>query len=142
MKSKKKRIIRNADDFEMIYLPKLHKKKIENLETPEKTEERMVKESIDRIRKDMKKMNRKSKPHHSPCKCRHSECKKRAVYIVSDNEPLGGFSLCCAEHLYKGICNAFEWNEFNKPEDDFVTIRRTSRLNDKLRDNYYLKHKK
>ena len=142
MKSKKKRIIRNADDFEEIYLPKYHKKKMEDLETPEETGERMAKESIDRIRKDFKRINKKSKPHLNPCKCRHPKCKKRAAYVISDNEPLSGFSLCCAEHIYKYICNAFEWNSWNKPEDDIVFVRRISRLNNKLRDNYYLRHKK
>ena len=114
---------------------------LEKYETPEETGERFARESIEKMRKELKRMNRKSKPYRSPCKCLHRECDKRAAYIVSDNEPLSGFSLCCAKHLYKSVCNAFDFNEFNKPEDDFVTVRRISRLNNKLRDNYYLRPK-
>jgi hypothetical protein len=140
MKSKK--IIRDADDFECIYLPKYHKKKMEDLETPEETGERMAKEMIGKIRKYFKKINKKSKPHFSPCKCRHRGCDKRAIYIVEDNECLKGMRLTCAEHLHDSIINAFQFNEPCKPIDDLATVRKISHLDDKLRDNYYLRNKK
>jgi len=140
MKSKK--IIRDADDFERIYLPKYHKKKLRDEMTPEQLGKELADETIMKIRKDFKKINRKSKPYLEPCKCRHRGCDKRAIYIVEDNECLKGMRLTCAEHLHDSIINAFQFNEPCKPIDDLATVRKISHLDDKLRDNYYLRNKK
>lgn len=140
--NKKPRTIRSADDFERIYLPKYHKKKLEENETAEETGERLAKETIEKIRKDLKKMNKKSKHYYSPCICRNRGCKKRAIYLVEDNETLRGMRLTCAEHLDESIINAFQFNEPCKPEKNLVTIMKISHFNDKMRKNFYLRPKK
>ena len=57
MKSKK--IIGDADDFERIYLPKYHKKKLRDAMTPEQLGKELADETIEKIRKDFKKFNKK-----------------------------------------------------------------------------------
>lgn len=133
-------VIANADDFDRIYRPKHYKKALEDLETPEETGERLAKETIEKIRKDFKKMNKKSKAFYSPQICKR--CKKRAVYIVEDNETLKGMRLTCAEHLRDSVINAFQFNEPCKPEKNLVTIMKISHLNAKMRNDYYLRPKK
>lgn len=134
--------ITNSEDFERIYLPKHHKKKLRDQMTPEQLGKELADEAIEKIKKDFKKFNRKSKPYYSPCKCRHRGCDKRAIYIISDNESLSGFSLACAEHLHDSIINAFQFNEPCKPDKNLVTIRKISHLDKKLRDNYYIRPSK
>jgi len=142
MKADPSRIIRNADDFERIYLPKYHKKKLRDQMTPEQLGKELAQETINKIRKNMKNLNRKSKPFYSPQICRHKGCKKRAIYLVEDNEALRGMRLTCAEHLHDSIINAFQFNEPCKPEKNLVTVMRISHFNDKMRDNFYMRPKK
>jgi len=142
MKAKPPQIIKDADDFDRIYRPKHYKKALEDLETPEEIGDRLAEESIEKFRKDLKKMNKKSKPYYSPCVCRYKGCKKKAIYIVEDNESLKGMRLTCAEHLCDSVINAFQFNEPCKPEKNLVTVMKISHLNAKMRDDYYLRPKK
>jgi hypothetical protein len=49
------------DDFEKKYLPRSRKERLEALETPEQTGERLAKETLERIKKDLEDKPKKAK---------------------------------------------------------------------------------
>lgn len=72
-------------------------------------------------------------------RCVIKNCGKEAKYIVIDNDaPLIGFIPCCKRHLAIAVDCAFDFNEYNKQEKNFVEIKKIDRLTQQERDDYYI----